>query len=118
VTYDATTHVPTLDLVGKHFTNYQNISSMSLDFAGNLYVTGGGYGTSSLNKMQVAVFSPATNGHNSTLVPARKPIYFREDPTRINHIEGQEQAVRFIRNGQLFIRKNGITYDAIGRVVR
>lgn len=118
VTYNDTTNVPTLDLVGKHLTNYQNIASMSLDYAGNLYVTGGGYGTSSLNKMQVAVFSPATNGHNSTLVPARKPIYFREDPTRINHIEGQEQAVRFIRNGQLFIRKNGITYDAIGRVVR
>ena len=118
VTYDATTNVPTLDLIGKHLTNYQNISSMSLDYAGNLYVTGGGYGTSSLNKMQVAVFSPATNGHNSTLVPARKPIYFHVDPTRINQVETQEQAARFIRNGQLLIRKNGITYDVLGRVVR
>ena len=118
VTYDVTTNVPTLDLVGKHYIKYQNISSMSLDYAGNLYVSGGGYGTSSLNKMQVAVFSPATNGHNSTLVPARKPIYFPEIPTRINQVEEQEEAVRFIRNGQLLIRKNGITYDALGRVVR
>lgn len=117
VTYDATTNVPTLDLVGKHFTNFQNISSMSLDFAGNLYVTGGGYGTSSLNKMQVAVFSPATS-NNTTLVPAREPIIFPAEPTSITNFDDENQVVRFVRDGHIFIQNQGVIYNIIGQIVQ
>jgi hypothetical protein len=117
VTYDATTHVPTLDLVGKHFTNYQNISSMSLDFAGNLYVTGGGYGTSSLNRMQVAVFSPATS-NNTTLVPAREPIIFPAEPTSITNFDDENQVVRFVRDGHIFIQNQGVIYNILGQIVK
>lgn len=38
--------------------------------------------------------------------------------TNIEGIEGNETAVKFIQNGQLFIRKNGVVYDATGAVVR
>lgn len=45
-------------------------------------------------------------------------LFINNDATNINNIEGQEQAVKFIQNGQMFIKKNGVTYDALGRVVR
>ena len=70
VTYDAQTHVPTLELVGKHYVGYANISSMSMDFAGNLYVTAGPYASATSNKMRMAVYSPSTHGNNITIVPA------------------------------------------------
>ena len=38
--------------------------------------------------------------------------------TNIENVEDVEQAVKFIQNGQMFIKKNGVTYDALGRVVR
>ena len=50
------------------------------------------------------------------LAPA---ILFNENnATNIENVEGQEKAVKFIQDGKLFIQKNGVTYDALGRVVR
>ena len=41
-----------------------------------------------------------------------------ETATNIENIEGNETAVKFIENGQLFIKKNGVVYDAVGTVVK
>lgn len=41
-----------------------------------------------------------------------------ETATNIENIEGNETAVKFIENGKLFIKKNGVVYDATGREVR
>ena len=41
-----------------------------------------------------------------------------ENATNIESIEANETAVKFIENGQLFIKKNGVVYDATGREVR
>ncbi|MBR4546718.1 MAG: hypothetical protein IKO66_01575 [Paludibacteraceae bacterium] len=50
------------------------------------------------------------------LAPA---ILFNENnATNIENVEGQEKAVKFIENGQIFIRKDGVVYDAMGRVIR
>ena len=38
--------------------------------------------------------------------------------TNINAIEESEKTVKFFENGQLRIVREGVTYDAIGRVVR
>jgi len=38
--------------------------------------------------------------------------------TNIENIESEEKAVKFFENGQLFIKKNGITYDTLGRIVK
>ena len=38
--------------------------------------------------------------------------------TNINNIEYSEEAVKFFQNGKLFINKNGIVYDALGRIVK
>lgn len=38
--------------------------------------------------------------------------------TNIQNVEGNETAVKFIENGKLFIKKNGVVYDAVGAVVK
>jgi hypothetical protein len=38
--------------------------------------------------------------------------------TNLENVEKSEVAVKFIENGQLFIRKNGVVYDATGAVVK
>lgn len=41
-----------------------------------------------------------------------------ENATAIETIEAGETAVKFMENGQLRIKKNGVVYDVVGRVVR
>ena len=41
-----------------------------------------------------------------------------ENATDINAIEASENAVKFIENGKLLIRKEGVVYDMTGRVIR
>ena len=41
-----------------------------------------------------------------------------ENTTNINNIEAVEDAVKFIQNGQLYIMKNGVVYDAMGATVK
>ena len=38
--------------------------------------------------------------------------------TSLSEIESSDEAVKFIQNGQLFIKRNGVVYDAMGRVIR
>lgn len=41
-----------------------------------------------------------------------------QGPTNIKSVNANETAVKFVQDGQLLIRKNGIVYDMTGRVVR
>ena len=53
---------------------------------------------------------------NNFLAPA---ILFNENgATNIENLEGNEKVVKFIENGRVLIQKNGVVYDAMGRVVR
>ena len=54
-------------------------------------------------------------GAEITSAPALRIV---ENATDIQNIEANETAVKFIENGKLFIKKNGVVYDAIGTVVR
>lgn len=38
--------------------------------------------------------------------------------TNVNNIEANEKAVKFIENGQIYILRDGVVYDAVGRVIR
>lgn len=69
IAYDALTNVPTLTLVQKHAIGNQYVSSMGLDYAGNLCVVAGAAYSNS-GSMKLIVYSPATNGHNTTMIPA------------------------------------------------
>ncbi len=51
--------------------------------------------------------------------PAR--FWFTEEEnnaTNIEAVEAAEEGVKFIQNGKLFIKKNGVVYDMLGTVVR
>ncbi len=50
--------------------------------------------------------------------PGAPGIRIIENATNIENIEGNETAVKFIENGKLFIKKNGVVYDATGAVVK
>ena len=50
--------------------------------------------------------------------PGAPGIRIIENATNIQNIEGNETAVKFIENGKLFIKKNGVVYDAVGTVVK
>ena len=51
--------------------------------------------------------------------PSAFRIVFEENnATDINSIEESDKAVKFIENGQLYIMRNGVVYDAVGRLIR
>ena len=51
--------------------------------------------------------------------PNRLRIVFEEEnATNIENLDASETAVKFFEDGQIFIKKNGIVYDALGRVIR
>ena len=51
--------------------------------------------------------------------PARYWITDEENnATSIDSIEAANETVKFIQDGKLFIKKNGVVYDALGRIVR
>ena len=51
--------------------------------------------------------------------PARYYVFNEENnATDIQNVEGTENAVKFIENGKLYIQKNGVVYDAMGKTVR
>lgn len=54
----------------------------------------------------------------SAPAPGYRIIEEENNTTNIYTIEQTDKAVKFFENGQLFIKKNGITYDVTGRMVK
>lgn len=50
--------------------------------------------------------------------PGVRIIFEDNNATSFESVETKSEATKFIENGRLFIRKNGITYDALGRIIR
>lgn len=51
--------------------------------------------------------------------PDRLRIVFEgNNATNIENIEANEKAVKYLENGRILIKKNGITYDTLGRIVK
>lgn len=60
---------------------------------------------------------------SADLTPASAPSFIRivdeeNNATNIEDIKSNESVVKFIENGQLLIRKDGIVYDTMGRIIR
>ena len=55
----------------------------------------------------------------ATLAPSALRITDEENnATSLEELKGNENSVKFIQNGQLLIRRDGITYDMVGRIVK
>ena len=50
--------------------------------------------------------------------PGVRIIFEDNNATSFESVETKSEATKFIENGKLFIMKNGITYDALGRIIR
>lgn len=81
----------------------------------------------------VAVFQRIVEGHPATVNKGKAYLSLTSAPsapsiirfvdeennaTNINNVDASEEAVKFIENGRILIKKNGIVYDALGRVIR
>jgi len=54
----------------------------------------------------------------NTSSPAPSVIRIVENTTNIENVEANEAAVKYIENGKLYIKKNGVTYNVVGAVVK
>ncbi len=56
---------------------------------------------------------------SNSQAPARYYLFNEEsNATDIQNVEGAEKAVKFMENGQLYILRDGVVYDAMGKTVR
>ena len=68
-------------------------------------------------------YFPANRAYFAIVPPASAPSAIRiveegNNATSIMNVEATDEAVKFIEDGKLFIKKNGVVYDAMGRAVR
>lgn len=54
----------------------------------------------------------------SATAPALRIVEAENNTTDYRSLDADDNATKFMENGQLFIKKNGVVYDATGRVVR
>ncbi|MBO7545553.1 MAG: DUF5123 domain-containing protein [Paludibacteraceae bacterium] len=70
---------------------------------------------SSAATANVPQFKAILKANNTSLAPTLRII---ETATNIQNVEGNEAAVKFVKNGQLYIQKDGVTYTAAGIAVK
>lgn len=83
-------------------------------------------GATTIDNCVFAPFSGANLAAYKAYIPAgsvsaptlRFIIEEENNTTSIDAIDANEKAVKFLQNGQLFIKKNGIVYDITGRIVK
>ena len=97
--------------------------------ASSIETPSGAYVLSGATTIDNCVFAPF-NGANLAAYKAYIPagsvsaptlrfiIEEENNTTSIDAIDANEKAVKFLQNGQLFIKKNGIVYDMTGRIVK
>jgi hypothetical protein len=81
-----------------------------------------GYRTYSLTYNGVALHDDANVGYVTFTMPAEAVTvaaeFLQEFPTAIDNTETDVKAVKVLRDGKLFIEKNGVLYDAQGAIVK
>ena len=70
---------------------------------------------SSAATANVPQFKAILKSNNSYLAPSLRIV---ESATSVKNLEGENAPVKFIKNGQLYIQKDGVTYDMTGRAVK
>ncbi len=60
----------------------------------------------------------AITPENTNAPSAFRIVEEEQNATSVQNIESNDDVVKFFENGQLFIKKNGVVYDAVGRRVR
>ena len=111
---------PTLTLAATYDCGYTAVSTISLDYAGNMIVVGGtAFGSTDTKRMSAAVFSVPTS-NNISVVPAKKAMSVTKTAIATNlediNVNGIE-VKKIVRDGQVYIIRDGKTYNMMGQVV-
>ena len=80
-----------------------------------------GDGLTKFHNCQAGVEIPANKAYmviGEATAPSIRIIEAGNEATDIQNVEGAEKAVKFMENGKLYIQKNGVVYDAMGKTVR
>lgn len=111
VTYDATTGVPTLTKGVQTPAMGTNIDGVAFDYAGDLLVV-------SASAERLYKYAMPTT-ENSIVVPAQKSqIIVKSTGTFVDNTEvAMPQVQKVVRNGQVYVVRDGVMYDMMGKVV-
>ena len=111
-------------LVGK-YRRFPMVGLSDADFGNAYIITNTEIQKASRNSGVVAYRAYIDMGivpnYNPSSAPGRPIIampFGGNGATSIDAIEASEKAVKFVENGKLLIKKNGVVYDTTGRVVR
>lgn len=111
VTYDATTGVPTLTKGVQTPAMGTNIDGVAFDYAGDLLVV-------SASAERLYKYAMPTT-ENSIVVPAQKSqTIVKNTGTFVDNTEvAMPQVQKVVRNGQVYVVRDGVMYDMMGNVV-
>ena len=112
---------PTLTLSATYDCGYAAVSTINMDYAGNMVVIGGtAFGSSDTKRMKTAVFSVPTTD-NTCEVPAKKAMVVTKKVAEESYIDNTTveaaQTKKIVRNGQVLIIRDGKTYNMMGQVI-
>lgn len=80
-----------------------------------------GDGLTKFHNCYAGIEIPANKAYieiGAATAPSIRIIEAGNEATDIQNVEGAEKAVKFMENGKLYIQKNGVVYDAMGKTVR
>ena len=111
VTYDATTGVPTLTKGVQTPAMGTNIDGVAFDYAGDLLVV-------SASAERLYKYAMPTT-ENSIVVPAQKSqTIVKSTGTFVDNTEvAMPQVQKVVRDGQVYVVRDGVMYDMMGNVV-
>lgn len=111
VTYDATTGVPTLTKGVQTPAMGTNIDGVAFDYAGDLLVV-------SASAERLYKYAMPTT-ENSIVVPAQKSqTIVKSTGTFVDNTEvAMPQVQKVVRDGQVYVVRDGVMYDMMGKVV-
>jgi len=121
---ETATIIPSYEVAEDDFIDNELIGTLF-----NIQAAAGYYVLATIDQDGITKFHPCQEG---IMIPANKafmamgggdgaPIrieFAENDATNINNVEDSETAVKFLENGQLRIKKNGVVYDITGATVR
>ena len=115
-----TGNTPALTLANTYPVSLPYITTLSLDYAGNLIACAGtGYSNTDNNIMKLVAFTLPTNDNTCTTpAPKAQVITKPSNPTVLDNTVVAPQVEKIVRDGQVLIIRDGKTFNMMGQEVK